>query len=154
MGSIFDNLKPLMGFPADGQQIHFVQPAKRHWFTSVIEDQKLLSVGGLYRVRKTELNSSSSYVWLEDVFRKDGTRPFFNLHSFEWERTPPTQEQLQGVHYVELAEFPDVFGVDVYVNGEIFSEGPMSKKQLWVERNIANRIVSAVYKEKTNENLK
>ena len=82
--------KKEMGFPNDGQKITFKEPIKIHWFTNVVGDQKLLEVGKEYTVRKTQLNSSSSFVWLEELesYDKERDMPFFNLWSFTWEGRP------------------------------------------------------------------
>jgi len=85
--SIFEKYKEEMGFPKDGQKITFTQPCTHAWFTNVVDDQKYLVIGQEYTVRKTQLNSSSSYVWLEEIETYDTERdvPFFNMWSFDWE---------------------------------------------------------------------
>ena len=85
--SVFENDKEAMGFPKDGQKITFKWPCEHGWFTNVVEDQKLLKKGKEYTVRRTELNSSSAYVWLEEIHSYDAVRdmPFFNLWCFDWE---------------------------------------------------------------------
>ena len=79
-----------MGFPKDGQKIIFANPIEIHWFTNVVKDQELLEVGKEYTVRKTQLNSSSSFVWLEELEPYDTERdmPFFSLWCFDWEGKP------------------------------------------------------------------
>ena len=76
-----------MRIPNKGQKIRFANPAKIHWFTNVVDDQKLLEVGAEYTVDKIHIASSATYVWLEEIECYDEERelPFFNLHSFEWE---------------------------------------------------------------------
>ena len=90
--SIHDTLaaKDEMGFPKDGQKIIFANPIEIHWFTNVVKDQELLEVGQEYTVRKTQLNSSSSFVWLEELEPYDTERdmPFFSLWCFDWEGKP------------------------------------------------------------------
>jgi hypothetical protein len=51
-----------------------------------VDDQKLLVQGQEYTVRKTQLNSSSTYVWLEEieVYNAERDLPFFNLLCFDW----------------------------------------------------------------------
>jgi hypothetical protein len=85
--SFFEKQKEEMGFPKDGQKIIFKEPAKFTFFKNVIDDQELLKVGQEYTVKKTNLNSSSSYVWLEEIPTYDQERdlPFFSLWSFTWE---------------------------------------------------------------------
>ena len=85
--SIFEKDKERMGLPKDGQKVIFNKPLKMHWFTNVVQDQKLLEIGKEYTVRKTNLNSSSTYVWLEEIETYDAERdlPFFNMWCFDWE---------------------------------------------------------------------
>ena len=85
--SIFENDKEKMGLPKDGQKITFKWPSTHHWFKCVVEDQELLEKGKEYTVRKTQLNSSSAYVWLEEIPSYDEERdhPFFSLWAFDWE---------------------------------------------------------------------
>jgi hypothetical protein len=83
--------KEEMGFPKDGQKITFKNPIEIHWFKNVVEDQqRYLAVGQEYTVRKTQLNSSSAFVWLEELEPYDTERdmPFFNVWSFDWEGKP------------------------------------------------------------------
>jgi len=84
--------KQEMGFPKDGQKITFKKPTEMCWFKNVVDDQRYLAVGQEYTVRKTQLNSSSSYVWLEELEPYDTERdmPFFNLWSFDWEGKLPS----------------------------------------------------------------
>ena len=88
--SIFESQKKDMGFPDDGQKVIFAKPLDNHWFINIVKDQDLLEVGKEYTVRKTELNSSSSYIWLEELEPYDINRdmPFFNLWSFNWNGKP------------------------------------------------------------------
>lgn len=76
-----------MGLPKNGQKVVFTEPLTMHWFTNVVADQKLLEIGKEYTVRKTNLNSSSTYVWLEEIEAYDVERdlPFFNMWCFDWE---------------------------------------------------------------------
>jgi len=85
--SVFEKDKERMGLPKDGQKITFTQPCEQAWFTNVVKDQELLETGKEYTVRKTNLNSSSTYVWLEEIEPYDTERdlPFFNIWSFDWE---------------------------------------------------------------------
>lgn len=73
--------------PKTGTKIRFTKPIKWHWFKNVTDDQKLLTLNGEYTVKKVEVASSSTYVWLEEMETYDEERnlPFFNLHSFEWD---------------------------------------------------------------------
>ena len=95
--------KEEMGFPKDGQKVIFKEPLTIHWFTNVVEDQKLLEIGKEYTVRKTQLNSSSSFIWLEELEPYDQERdlPFFNLWSFSWGCRPKSWLEEQRDKYIE-----------------------------------------------------
>ena len=75
----------ILPLAAKGTKIKFVTPMIAHWFTNVVDDQKLLEVGKVYTVDKVEMASSATYVWLEEIPIYDSERqlPFFNYHSFE-----------------------------------------------------------------------
>jgi len=78
--------KEKLGFPKDGQKVVFKNPCTVHWFNNLVKDQELLEVGREYTVRKTKLNSSSSFIWLEEleVYDKERDLPFFTLWAFDW----------------------------------------------------------------------
>lgn len=101
--SIHDTVdaKKKMGFPEDGQKVVFSEPLTIHWFTNVVKDQELLEIGKQYTVRKTQLNSSSSFVWLEELEAYDVERdlPFFNLWSFDWPGRPKSWLEEQRDNY-------------------------------------------------------
>ena len=91
--SIHDTIsnKEKMGFPKDGQKIIFKEPLTTHWFKNIIDDQvRYLAINQEYTVRKTQLNSSSSFVWLEELrpYNDEQDLPFFSLWSFDWEGKP------------------------------------------------------------------
>jgi hypothetical protein len=92
--SVFENDKEAMGLPKDGQKITFKWPCEHGWFTNVVDDQKYLTKEQEYTVRKTQLNSSSAYVWLEELEVYDIERdlPFFSIWAFDWEGR--TEEEL------------------------------------------------------------
>jgi hypothetical protein len=102
--SLFENYKILHGLPKEGQKIIFKGEKVFSWFTNVIEDTKKLIPGQEYTVRKTQLNSSSTYVWLEEfpnIFDpndpNDGRdQPFFSMHSFKWELPEIDPDELVG----------------------------------------------------------
>jgi hypothetical protein len=75
----------ILPLASKGTKIKFVKPIKIHWFTNVVEDQKLLEVGKEYTVEKVEMSSSSTFVWLQEFPpHEEGKRlPFFSYHSFE-----------------------------------------------------------------------
>ena len=103
--SIHDTIenKTKLGFPVDGQKVVFSEPLTIHWFSNVVQDQSLLEIGKEYTVKKTQLNSSSSFIWLEELEVYDDERdlPFFNLWSFSWEGRPKSWLEQQGDDYFE-----------------------------------------------------
>ncbi len=68
-----------------GTKVKFTKPIKIHWFTNLVEDQKLLEVGKEYTIKKVRVASSATYVWLEEipVYDEERNLPFFSYHSFE-----------------------------------------------------------------------
>jgi hypothetical protein len=90
MDEIYAKQKEKMGFPKDGQTVTFTTPVKFAFHNNVVADQDLLEVSKEYTVRRTQLNSSSAYVWLEEipVYDEESDRPFFNLWSFDWQDRP------------------------------------------------------------------
>ena len=68
-----------------GTKVKFKIPMLAHWFTNVVEDQKLLEIGKEYTIKKVEVASSATYVWLDEipVYDEERDLPFFNYHSFE-----------------------------------------------------------------------
>lgn len=68
-----------------GTKVKFKTPILGHWFINIVEDQKLLEVGKEYTIKKVQVASSSTYVWLEEipVYDEERNLPFFNYHSFE-----------------------------------------------------------------------
>jgi len=87
MEELYAKQKEKKGFPKDGQKVTFTTPTKFAFRNNVVADQDLLEVGKEYTVRRTQLNSSSSYVWLEEipVYNEEHDLPFFNLWAFDWE---------------------------------------------------------------------
>jgi hypothetical protein len=75
----------ILPLKARGTKVKFVKPITDHWFTNVVEDQKLLEIGKEYTVEKVEMASSSTFVWLQEIspYDEDRRLPFFNYHSFE-----------------------------------------------------------------------
>lgn len=121
MGTIFDRYKILHGLPIPGQTITYVKPTKASWFKSVVEDEKNLELGEQYTVEKTELNSSSTYVWLKEFYSDkepcgfcDDRIPFFNLHAFEWTLPELEMESLKGfsIHDMRLIKTKYGFGFE------------------------------------------
>ena len=121
MGSLFNNRKILHGLPKVGQKIVFRQPAKFAFFRATVDAEKnLLEIGKTYTVRDVQLNSSTTYVWLEEF-----TDPnvFFNMHSFDWEAPEIQPEELIGFYESDLAILRYKYSVGVIINDEVRYEG-------------------------------
>jgi hypothetical protein len=128
---MFDRFKILHGLPKEGQKITFIQPT-HSWFINVREDSEKLIRGQQYTVRKTELNSSSTYVWLEEfpnIFDpndpNDGRdQPFFNMASFEWEPPEINLQDLIGMNPMDVCRLthpPYKYGIEF--DGKLKYEG-------------------------------
>jgi hypothetical protein len=119
MGSIFDKHKILHAYPKDGQKIKTITNKTNSWFLQVVEDTKKLEIGKEYTVLKTELNSSSSYVWLSEF----GGDMFFNLHSFKWELPKLDPKDLIGFFISDLNTVHYKYGWGIQVGEDIRHEG-------------------------------
>jgi hypothetical protein len=130
MGAMFDKYKILHGLPLEGQKITFIKPTLS-WFKNVNEDTKKLVVGQEYTVRKTELNSSSTYVWLEEfpnIFDPndplDGRdQPFFNIGSFKWDNPKLDLYDLIGFDPRDLGSLSMTYGYGIELDGKVWLEG-------------------------------
>ena len=128
--SIFDKYSILHGLPKVGQKITFVKPTPS-WFINVTEDTKKLIPGQQYTVRKTELNSSSTYVWLDEfpnIFDSndpnDGRdQPFFNMASFEWKKPELNLEDLIGFSVLEMSRLNWTYKYGIELDGELWYKG-------------------------------
>lgn len=95
--------------PKVGEKIIFTKPTKWHWFTNVIEDEKLLEVGKEYTVKKVEIASSASYVYLEEFW--DDTideyyqnQKMFNMHAFAWDGFTPRTDDTKGFSLFDIID--------------------------------------------------
>lgn len=151
--SIFDKYSILHGLPKVGQKITFVKPIFS-WFINVKEDSKKLIPGQEYTVRKTELNSSTTYVWLEEfpnIFDpndpNDGRdQPFFNMVSFKWEKPELNLNDLIGFSVLEISTVNRSYGYGIDIDGESWYEGtPTIVIESETTNNGLNRIVKKAY---------
>jgi hypothetical protein len=150
--SIFNDRKILHGLPKVGQTITFIEPT-RSWFINVNEDAKKLIPGKEYTVRKTQLNSSSTYVWLEEfpnIFDdndpNDGRdQPFFNMHSFEWEPPELDPKDLIGKFFAsDIRSLHRTYGWGIQLKDDVCYDGsPM----LVVDYDKNEMVTDAYFKE-------
>lgn len=147
MGSMFDSRKVLHAFPKDGSKVVFKKPATIHWFTCVVKDQELLELGKEYTVRKTELNSSSSYIWLEEIECYDQERdlPFFSVHCFEWQTPELDPKDLIGFFAREATVAANNYNVGIEYGD--FSYKNSADKIIVLVCDEYERITDAYYKQ-------
>lgn len=119
MGNIFNKHKILHGFPKDGQKIKAITNETQSWFTNVKEDTKKLEIGKEYTARKTELNSSTSYVWLEEF----GEDVFFNISSFEWVLPEIDPNDLIGFFVLDSHMLNYKYGIGIQWKDDIRCDG-------------------------------
>ncbi len=128
MGSIFNSRKILHGLPKEGQKIKFVKPTKFAFHTDVIENEKLLEIGKEYTVKQTELNSSSTYVYLEEFWDDDldmyrNNQKAFSMHAFEWKLPEINPDELIGLSVNDMGMLSGTYGIGVEIDGETYREG-------------------------------
>ena len=127
--SMFDKYSILHGLPLPGQKIRFVAPAKWGYFTNVIADEKTLLVPGQeYTVRKTSLNSSSTYVyleeyWIEGLDEYRNNQKMFTMQSFEWEKPDIVLDELVGFSVRDLTTLNSVYGYGLYIDDSVWLDG-------------------------------
>jgi hypothetical protein len=129
MGTLFDDRQFLHGLPVRGQKIKYVKPTKFAFHTNVIEDEKnLLELNKEYTVRRVELNSSSTYVsleefWVEGLDEYRNNQKCFNMHAFCWDKPPIDTTRLIGRDPRDCAILHRSYGCGLTVNGETRYEG-------------------------------
>jgi hypothetical protein len=125
MGEIFDKFKILHGLPEVGQKITFIKPTMS-WFINVREDSEKLIPGQEYTVRKTELNSSSTYVWLEEypnTFDDGRDQPFFNMTSFEWVKPDLNLNDLIGMSILDIYRLTYSYKYGIEFDSKVWCDG-------------------------------
>jgi hypothetical protein len=143
MGEIFEKRKALHGFPKDGQKIEAITNKTNSWFLSVVRDTEKLEIGKEYTVLKTELNSSTSYVWLQEF----GEDMFFHLQSFKWELPKINPNDLVGFFVSDMNTIHRKYGWGIQVGENIRYEGtPMLVVKCDYGSN-ADYITSAEFKQ-------
>jgi hypothetical protein len=128
MGSIFNSRKILHGLPKEGQKIKFTKPTKFALHTNVIEDEKLLELGKEYTVKQTELNSSSTYVYLEEFWDDDldmyrNNQKCFSMGAFEWELPEINPDELIGLSVNDMSMLSQTYGIGIEMDGETYRGG-------------------------------
>ena len=127
--SMFDKYSVLHGLPLPGQKITFKAPAEWGYFTNVIADEKTLLVPGQeYTVRKTSLNSSSTYVyleefWIEGLDEYRNNQKMFTMQSFSWEKPPINMDDLVGFDVRDLTTLNRIYGYGLYIDDAVWYDG-------------------------------
>lgn len=122
--SAFDKYQVFQGLPVVGQKVKYTKPTKHSWFTNVIDAEKLLVLGNEYTVAKVELNSSSTYVWLQEFPKGDRDLPFFSMGAFQWEMPKLIDPKLIiGFIAHEALDLNRVYGFGIKLNGVLKRKG-------------------------------
>lgn len=144
--SLFDKYSILHGFPKPGQKIKFIKPANFHWFTNVKEDEETLLVPGQeYEVVKTNLNSSSSYVflkefWIDGLDEYRNNQKMFSMSAFEWDKPELVLDELIGFNARSLTQLNDTYGYGITLNDKVWVEGDPMLIVVHDERGITTSV--------------
>jgi hypothetical protein len=155
--SIFDDRQYLHGLPKPGQKVKYIKPTKFAFHSNVIEDEKnLLELGKEYTVHKVNLNSSSTYVILEEFYVQGldeyrNNQKCFNMHAFEWELPEINLEQLIGDNPNDLSVLNRTYNIGITKNGKVWYPG---ERMLCIEHEILTegqwpKITKAYWKNET-----
>ena len=123
--SIFDDRQYLHGLPKPGQKIKYSKPTKFAFHTNIIEDENnLLELGKEYTVKQVNLNSSSTYVvleefWVQGLDEYRNNQKCFNMHAFEWEKPEINLEELIGKNPSDMSMLHNTYKIGITENGEI-----------------------------------
>lgn len=123
--SMFDDRQFLHGLPVRGQKIKYVRPTKFAFHSNVIEDEKnLLELGKEYTVRKVNLNSSSTYVfleefWIEGLDEYRNNQKFFSMHAFDWEKPEIDLSLLVGRDPRDVINLHNTYNIGITENGKL-----------------------------------
>lgn len=120
-----NGIKMIHGLPEDGQKIKFTKPLEWGFFKCTIEDQKFLEIGREYTVKKTQLNSSSTYVWLEEIecYNTKSDLPFYNLGAFEWNLLEIDLNLLVGLNVRQCFLLRHYHKIGIKIDNEVLFRG-------------------------------
>jgi hypothetical protein len=127
--SIFNDRQYLHGLPKPGQKVKYIKPTKFAFHTNVIEDEKnLLELGKEYTVRKVNLNSSSTYVfleefWVEGLDEYRNNQKCFSMHAFEWKMPEINLEELIGKNPSDMSMLARSYNIGITENGKVWCDG-------------------------------
>lgn len=115
---MFKQYEILHGLPKEGQKIVYKTPTKFALHRWAIDNEALLTLGETYTVKKVNLNSSSTYVYLQefyddtlDEYRE--TQKFFSMGAFEWEKPKIEPSDLVGFTARDLRTLNRVYGYGI-----------------------------------------
>ena len=115
---MFKTYEILHGLPKEGQKITYKNVTKFALHSNAIDNEALLTLGETYTVKKVNLNSSSTYVYLQE-FHDDtldeyrATQKFFSMQAFEWEKPKIEPSDLVGFTARDLRILNRVYGYGV-----------------------------------------
>lgn len=144
MGTLFDNRQFLHGLPVPGQKITYVKPTKFAFHSDIIENEKeLLELGKQYTVKSVSLNSSSTYVVLEEFYVEGldeyrNNQKDFNLGAFSYEKPPLDPEKLIGFSKLDLYHIMRNYKINIEFNGETLTEVQGAQQTLQITTEVRN----------------
>lgn len=120
-----DAIKMIHGLPNDGHKIKFTKPSEWGFINSTVDDQVFLETGKEYTVKKTQLNSSSTYVWLEEIECYDTERdlPFYNLGAFEWNLPEINLDLLVGLDVRQCFSLRHYHKIGIKIDNDVVLHG-------------------------------
>lgn len=123
-----DDRQFLYGLPVRGQKVKYTKPSTWCFHTNILENENMLEVGKEYTVRRVQLNSSSTYVCLEE-FWEEGLDEYrhnqkaFNMHAFEWEKPEIDPSMLIGRDPRDCSMLHHTYKCGITQNGKLWYEG-------------------------------
>lgn len=126
--SMFDKYQVFYNLPRPGTKITFAKKTKFAFFKNVIENEDLLELGAEYTVKKVNLNSSSTYVYLEEFWDENlDTYRFnqkaFNIGAFTWVPVEINPQDLIGFTVRDCYSFCRDGKIGIKEGGELLFAG-------------------------------
>ena len=126
--SLFDKYQVFYNLPRPGTKVTFTKKTKFAFFKSTIENEDLLELGAEYTVKKVNLNSSSTYVYLEEFWDENlDTYRFnqkaFNIGAFTWPEVGINPQDLVGFTVRDCYSFCSDGKIGIKEGGELLFAG-------------------------------
>jgi hypothetical protein len=115
---MFKTEEILHGLPREGQKITYNNVTKFALHRDAINNEKLLTIGESYTVKRVNLNSSSTYVcleefWIEGLDEYRNNQKIFNMHAFSWEKPKIEPSDLIGLNVRRLQALNRSYGYSI-----------------------------------------